>query len=147
MASLELGVCCGIPRSRSLAVAALTLQGAAAFTPAGPRAGLLKGRTSVARPVLQENNVVTAASPASDKLNLDASVAAVPVALTGAGTSEFDNLKVSKFKPRARETWDPLAGYGRYANDEDSQVYGILKVNPATTCFGSRQPHCYPCCM
>lgn len=113
---------------RSLAVAALALAPAAAFVPAASRAVL---RTEVFRSVLEaEADAQPVQAEAVSVLNLEAA-AASPVVL-GAG-SEFANLKASKFAPRARDAWDKDAGYSRYAGDEESQVYGILKASPLGT--------------
>jgi len=38
--------------------------------------------------------------------------------------------KVSKFTPRAREAWATSAGYGRYADAAESEVYPILMGSP-----------------
>jgi hypothetical protein len=82
----------------------------------------------MARTVRRSSEVSTDSTSASE-LKLDASTAAAPVATgSSAASADFDNLKASKFKPRPREAWDKDAGYGRYAADEESQVYGILKV-------------------
>jgi len=96
----------------------------------------------MARTVRRANEVATASEAASE-LKLDASTAAAPVATgSSAAPAEFDNLKASKFKPRPREAWDKDAGYGRYAADEESQVYGILKVSFAMDSLYSKLDHC-----
>lgn len=56
---------------------------------------------------------------------------AASVVLRSDATESSENIAVSKFKPRAKEAWATDAGYGRYAGLEESEVYHLLKENPA----------------
>lgn len=41
------------------------------------------------------------------------------------------DIPVSKFNPRDREKWATDAGYGRFADQENSEAYYLLKENPS----------------